>query len=158
METDPTTGGRGARSLRQRLRAALPEAMKARDAVAVAALRSALATIDNAEAVDPAPAPSGAAATLPGAGSTDVAGAVVGVGAAEVERRSLSDAQVEELVRAELADRQAAARQYEQAGHRQRAERLRGEAGVLGAYLDGADVSRAGPGTSGRGGGTGTGR
>src|SRR5918996_2373390 len=76
MDTGPTTGGRGARSLRERLRAALPEAMKARDAVAVAALRSALAAIDNAEAVAAAPAP-------PGAGSADVAGAAVGVRAAE---------------------------------------------------------------------------
>ena len=37
-------------SVRERLRAALPPALKARDAVAVAALRSALAAIDNAEA------------------------------------------------------------------------------------------------------------
>lgn len=151
MDTGPTGGRGGSRSLRERLRAALPAAMKARDAVAVAALRSALAAIDNAEAVGAAPAP-------PGAGSADVAGAVLGVGAAEAERRSLTEAQVEELVRAEVADRQAAARQYEHAGHRQRAERLRGEAGVLGAYLDGAGVRRAGPGTSGRDGGTGTGR
>lgn len=151
MDTGPTGGRGGSRSLRERLRAALPAAMKARDAVAVAALRSALAAIDNAEAV-------GAALAPPGAGSADVAGAVLGVGAAEAERRSLTDAQVEELVRAEVADRQAAARQYEHAGHRQRAERLRGEAGVLGAYLDGAGVRWAGPGTSGRDGGTGTGR
>jgi uncharacterized protein len=149
MDSRPTTGGRGgARSLRERLRAALPEAIKARDAVAVAALRSALAAVDNAEAVDATPAPPGGRQARPGAGQAppgvagaDVAGAVLGVGAAEVERRSLSDAQVEALVRAEMADRQAAARQYERAGHRQRAERLRGEAGVLGAYLDGAGVS-----------------
>jgi uncharacterized protein YqeY len=152
MDTEPTTSGRGgSRSLRDRLRGALPEAMKARDTVAVAALRSALAAIDNAEAV-------GAAQVPPGSGRADIAGAVVGVGAAEVERRSLTDAQVEELVRAEVADRQAAAGHYEHAGHRQRAERLRGEAGVLGAYLDGADLRRAGPGTSGRDGGTGTAR
>jgi uncharacterized protein len=42
-------------TLRGRLRGALPAAMKARDAAAVAALRSALAAIDNAEAVEPAP-------------------------------------------------------------------------------------------------------
>jgi uncharacterized protein YqeY len=148
MDTEPTTSGRGgSRSLRDRLRGALPEAMKARDTVAVAAL----AAINNAEAVGAAQAP-------PGTGRADIAGAVVGVGAAEVERRSLTDAQVEELVRAEVADRQAAAGHYEHAGHRQRAERLRGEAGVLGAYLDGADLRRAGPGTSGRDGGTGTAR
>ena len=39
--------------LRDRLRRALPVAMKAQDRPAVAALRSTLAAIDNAEAVDP---------------------------------------------------------------------------------------------------------
>ncbi|MFF2391084.1 hypothetical protein [Nocardia sp. NPDC058114] len=39
-------------SLRERLRAALKTAMKARDLGAVTALRSALAAIDNAEAID----------------------------------------------------------------------------------------------------------
>ena len=39
--------------LRDRLRRALPAAMKARDRPAVTALRSALAAIDNAEAFDP---------------------------------------------------------------------------------------------------------
>jgi uncharacterized protein YqeY len=43
------------------------------------------------------------------------------------------------IVRAEVADRQAAAGVYEQAGHRQHAERLRAEAGILSAYFDGAD-------------------
>jgi uncharacterized protein YqeY len=40
--------------LRQRLREALPAALRARDRVAVAALRATLAAIDNAEAVDTA--------------------------------------------------------------------------------------------------------
>jgi hypothetical protein len=39
--------------LRDRLRRALPVAMKARDRTAVTALRSALAAIDNAEAFNP---------------------------------------------------------------------------------------------------------
>jgi hypothetical protein len=42
---------------RERLQAALREALKARDKVAVPALRSALAAIDNAGAVPPGPAP-----------------------------------------------------------------------------------------------------
>jgi uncharacterized protein YqeY len=45
-------------NLHERLRRALPAAMKARDRPAVTALRSALAAIDNAGAVDPAQAPS----------------------------------------------------------------------------------------------------
>ena len=40
-------------NLRERLRRALPAAMKARDRPAINALRSALAAIDNAGAVDP---------------------------------------------------------------------------------------------------------
>ncbi len=38
-------------SLRLRMRRALPEAMRARDRAAVSALRTALAALDNAEAV-----------------------------------------------------------------------------------------------------------
>jgi hypothetical protein len=97
--------------------------------VAVAALRSALAAIDNAEAVEGAPAPG------PGAGDAPIAGAVVGLGAAEVERRGLTGAQMDAIVRAEVAEREAAARAYERAGRREHAERLRAEAGVLSALL-----------------------
>jgi uncharacterized protein YqeY len=116
-------------NLRDRLRAALPAAMKARDTVAVAALRSALAAIDNAEAVEAAPAPP------PGAGHPDLAGTVAGLGAAEAERRTLMEAQVEQIVRAEVADRLAAAQAYERAGRHERAGRLRAEAGVLSSLL-----------------------
>jgi uncharacterized protein YqeY len=116
-------------SVRERLRAALPPALKARDAVAVAALRSALAAIDNAEAVEGAPAP------RPAAGDARIAGTVGGLGAAEVERRSLTGAQMDAIVRAEVAEREAAARAYERAGRHERAERLRAEAGVLSALL-----------------------
>src|SRR6185437_4775230 len=48
------TTDEGAGIVRDRLRAALPEAMKARNSVAVAALRSALGALDSAEAVDAA--------------------------------------------------------------------------------------------------------
>lgn len=77
----------GAGTVRDRLRAALPEAMKARDAVAVAALRSALGALDNAEAVDADLAPQSSV------GHPRLAGTVSGLRAAEVERRSLSAAQ-----------------------------------------------------------------
>ncbi|HEY2670831.1 MAG TPA: hypothetical protein VGJ07_10695 [Rugosimonospora sp.] len=114
--------------LRERLRAALPVAMKARDRVAVAALRSTLAALDNAEAVD-RPA------------SVDERLAIeqipVGVGAAEVERLVLTPEQVESIVRAEVAERETAAREYEVAGRPERAEQLRSEARVLTAHLAG---------------------
>jgi uncharacterized protein YqeY len=124
----------GAGTVRNRLRAALPDAMKARDSVAVAALRSALAVLDNAEAVDANRAPQ------PSVGHPKFAGTVSGLGAAEVERRSLSAAEMEELVRAEVTERHAVARDYERAGHRAHAERLRSEATVLSSYLGGRDA------------------
>jgi uncharacterized protein len=140
--------------LRDRLRRALPPAMKARDRPAVTALRSALAAIDNAGAVDPTPTPPADQAPadqappdqgLPDRGLPDrpqasaqltFAGTVAGVGATEVERRSLSQAQMEAIVRAEIADRETAATGYERAGQPDRAERLRAEAEVLLAHLD----------------------
>jgi uncharacterized protein len=161
-----------AEHLRERLSRALPAAMKARDRVAVAALRSALAAIANAEAVDPAPAsppatrspgpgPSAgsperrtgqpeSAGTGPGppdprtgrpepagsGGDPPFAGTVVGVGATEMERRSLTGEQVEEVVRAEIAERETAAAEYERAGQFEHAQRLRGEARVLTSHLE----------------------
>src|SRR5256885_6974081 len=77
--------------LRQRLRDALPAAMKARDRVAVAALRATLGAIDNAEAVDRAPS---------GDHGLAIERSPVGVGAAEVERRGLARAQGGHNVRA----------------------------------------------------------
>jgi uncharacterized protein len=62
-------------------------------------------------------------------------GTVAGLRAAEVERRSLTDAETVEIVRAEIAEREAAARGYEHAGHREHAERLRAEAEALRSYL-----------------------
>ena len=125
--------------LHDRLRRALPAAMKARDRPAVTALRSALAAIDNAGAVDPAQDPTaprdqGTASTA--AVPSEFAGTVAGVGATEVERRGLSQAQMEEIVCAEIADRETAAASYEHAGQLDPAERLRAEAEVLRAHLN----------------------
>lgn len=115
--------------LRQRLQDALPAALKARDRAAVAALRSALAAIANAEAVNgPARSDRGQA----------IEQTSVGVGVAEVERRVLTADQVEQIVRAEVAERQAAALDYERAGRMDRADEVRREAAVLSAHLDDA--------------------
>ncbi|HEU5353984.1 MAG TPA: hypothetical protein VFU65_05965 [Actinocrinis sp.] len=112
--------------LRQRLRDALSGAIKSRDKVAVAALRSALAAIDNAEAVE----------------RTDTADRQlaieqlqIGVGSTETARRELTEAQIERIVRAELAEREAAARDYQRVGRIEHAERLRGEIRVLAEQL-----------------------
>jgi uncharacterized protein YqeY len=111
--------------LRQRLRDGLPVALKARDRTAVAALRSTLAAIDNAEAVD----------GKGFAGSLAIERSPVGVGAAELPRRTLTEADVEALVRKEMAEREAAAAEYDRAGRSDRADQLRGEVGVLSAFL-----------------------
>jgi hypothetical protein len=124
--TDRTT-------VRARLRNALPAAMKDRDMTAVAALRSTLGAIDNAEAVDAAQAPA------VGIGDAEIANSMVGLGAGDVVRRVLTENQIAGIVRAEIADRRTAAADYERAGVHDRAERLRSEAGVLAAHLpDGA--------------------
>jgi uncharacterized protein len=112
--------------LRIRLRRALPPALKARDQAAVAALRSALAAIDNAQAVEAPPAP------LTGG---VIAGAVTGLGAGEAQRRELSEGDIAAIVRAEVADRRAAAADYESGGQVDAAARLTAEADVLAAYL-----------------------
>jgi uncharacterized protein YqeY len=114
--------------VRARLRLALTGALRARDAIAVSALRSALSAIGNAEAVDPGPAAAGA-------GGPYVAGAATGLGATEARRRSLSPAEAEQIVRAEAGERQHAAGEYERAGRAGQAGRLRREAQVLMAVV-----------------------
>ncbi|HEY7487878.1 MAG TPA: hypothetical protein VH912_25730 [Streptosporangiaceae bacterium] len=112
--------------LRQRLRDALRIAMKARDRLEIGVLRSTLAAIDNAETVEV-----GAAADRGKA----IEESPVGAGAADVVRRTLTEAEVERIVRAEVAAREAAAREYDTAGVPQRAELLRAEARALLAHL-----------------------
>jgi uncharacterized protein len=132
-------------NVRDRLRRALPAAIKAQDTVTVAALRSALAAIDNAEAVDPDAVasrpvdPEADHVSASGRGSypeIEIAGTVAGVGAGEVARRPLTPWEIEETIRAEVVERQIVARIYEGAGQLDQAERLRREAQVLNAYLD----------------------
>ena len=120
--------------IRSRLRRALTGALKARDADAVWALRSALSAIGNAEAVDPGEV------SRPGAsGSIHFAGAAAGLGAAEAERRHLTEADVAAIVRAEAAEREAAASQYERSGHNEQAAGLRHGTRALLDALSGSD-------------------
>jgi len=123
--------------IRARMRLGLVDAMKARDQRAVAALRSALARIDNAEAVDAdgfddeeqdaepfgadgfgdeavdgdvaLDAGDGHPALYRGDRRPVVAGGVVGVGAAEVDRRVLTPAQMAAIVRDDVEEREIAA-------------------------------------------------
>jgi uncharacterized protein YqeY len=116
-------------SLRERLRTALPAAMKDRDRTAMAALRAALAAIDNAEAVAPEDGAHGSLA---------IEAVPIGAGATEVARRALSDQEVEEIVRTEVDERETAAVDYERAGYPDRAEQLRDEARTLATHLGAA--------------------
>ena len=137
--------------LRDRLRRALPAAMKARDRPAVAALRSALAAIDNAEAFDPDEAvaegvddllePAGWEPADPDADDVDAAhpgfaGTIAGVGATEVERRSLTPKQMEGIVRAEIETREVAATVLDGVGKHEHAERVRAEMKVLLSHVN----------------------
>ena len=112
-------------ALRQRLREALVTAMKSRDRRTVGVLRSTLAAIDNAEAVEVS-APLGHSLAIE---------QTPAVGAAEAARRVLTEAQVAQIVHAEAAAREAAARDYDVAGRAERAELLRAEAQMLLAHL-----------------------
>ena len=116
--------------VRTRLRRALGVALKARDAGAVSALRSAMSAIGNAEAVDPASRPAGT-------GSAHFAGTVAGLGAGEAQRRLLTEADADAIVRHEAAEREAAASEYERGGRAAEAARLREGARALMAALGG---------------------
>lgn len=114
-------------ALRTRLRVELTARMRQRDRVAVATLRTALAALDNAEAVPVTP--------LPRTGDGPVAQAVLGVGAAEVERRALSEVDEVALVRAELASLDESVAELEALGRDDRAATAREQAHVLRAVL-----------------------
>ncbi|GAA1926549.1 hypothetical protein [Nocardioides hwasunensis] len=86
--------------LRTRLRTALLEARRARDAETAATLRTAIAALENAEAV-PVEATAGALEEAP-----------VGVGATEAERRRLSDADERAVLDAEITSLEEAGRAY----------------------------------------------
>ena len=118
--------------IRTQLQVALRTAMKARDAAVVSALRSALSAIGNAEAV---PVPGG-----PSGDHRYVAGSAGVLGAGEAQRRMLTEQEVAGIVRAEITQRQAAATQYEAAGHGDRASRLRHEAEAIESAIRSANT------------------
>ena len=107
------------------MRSALRIALRERNVVAMGALRSTLAALGNATAVQ--------SVRLTPGGDEHVGGSVAGLGAAEVPRRELTDAEAVAIVRAEIADRTAAAEQY---GRSHAADRLRTEAALLGRFLN----------------------
>lgn len=110
------------------MRAALTDAMRSRDRLGASALRSGIAALDNAEAVP-------ATDAMPLDGDSPIAGAAVGVGATEAERRELTTDDEHALVRAEVTERREAAAEVEAAGRADRAVDLHHEADVLESVL-----------------------
>lgn len=113
-------------------------ARKRRDADAIAALRTTLAAIANAEAVPTEPG------MAPHSSSRHVAGAVEGLGAAEAPRRILSEDELRAIVVEELTEREAAAARYRGLGHAERADRLIAEADALRPFADQAGLPAEG--------------
>ena len=124
----------GSGNVRERMRGALRAAMKARDTVAVAALRAGLGAIDNAEAVE------ARQGTRVVASHPELAGTLAGLGAGEVAPRVLTDADMEAIVRAEAGELRSAAEGYRRASQSDEADRLLAQADVLTATLDAADA------------------
>jgi uncharacterized protein len=120
--------------LRPLLQRHLGAAVRHRDRIAVAALREAIAALDNAEAIP-------ADGDLKAAASEYVAGGVVGLGAAEAERRILDAETQRAIVRAEIETRLAAAITCDEHGQSARSSDLRLGADVLLAALDAMKAS-----------------
>jgi uncharacterized protein len=105
-------------SLRESLKADLKKAMKARQPHTVSTLRTVLAAIDNAEAVDVD------TSIVPLTGFTR-----------DVPRKVLSEAQMAEIVRAEIEDLRSAMDEYAGFGKNAEAEVLRAKLNALLPYL-----------------------
>lgn len=108
---------------RTELRKRLLVARKNRDALRTSVLRSVLSAVDNAET------PGG---PIPHAGA--ITDSAAGVGAAEVARRVLTDAEIRLLIRREIDDRLAAAERIASAAP-EATSVLREEARTLAAIL-----------------------
>jgi uncharacterized protein len=109
------------------LRAGLREALRARQAHAVAVMRETLAAIDNAEAAE--------ASAAPPVEHGVIAGGVAGLGAGEVPRRALSAEAVTAIVEREVQERREAANTYAALGRHDEASTLRLQSDVLASLL-----------------------
>lgn len=115
-------------AFRDGLRRELSSALRARRSEAVAALRTAIAAIDNAQAVE-------LRSESRSGGSESVAYAASGVGSTEAARRELSMADVRVILRDHVDDYLTEADRYESLGQTGAAQRLRAEADTLRRYL-----------------------
>lgn len=111
-----------AASLRQRVNGDLLLAMKAKDPIAISALRSLLAALDNATAV---PA---SAVTAPVFGHNG-----------DVPRKVLSDTDCQNIISAEVGARSVAVEEYSRLGREDDAARLRAEQAVVERYVNNSE-------------------
>ncbi|HYH49443.1 MAG TPA: hypothetical protein VEG38_07830 [Acidimicrobiia bacterium] len=107
------------RSVREQMQVDLVAALKAGDVAAVSVLRTTLAAVANAEAVDP------------GAGALLVRAGLFG----DVERRTLGADDVQAIVAAERAELVAAARTLDESGRTVEAGACRIRAAILERYV-----------------------
>ena len=119
--------------VKRELRDGLTSAMKDRRVAAITVLRSALAAIDNAEAISTDSLGDPGAARKPLGES---------FGANEVPRRALDAGELAEILRAECDGRLRAAEHYDLHGRGAEAERMKREAAALAGYVEIA-VARA---------------
>lgn len=120
-----------AQALQERLRVDLRMAMKARQSLETSLLRGLIAAIDNAQSAGIAAGPAVSAA--PAAHSQWVA-AGGAFGSGEVERKALSEADLVELLAAEVAKREATAAEMDRLGRADLAEAARAEAAIISRY------------------------
>jgi uncharacterized protein len=110
--TQPGTAG-AVEPLRARLSADLLVVLKARDQAAIDTLRCLLAVLDNAGAQD-----------------AKAFGSLT-----EIPRKSLSQGELDALMKAELISRRTAVTEYERGGRHRDAARLRAEIILIGRYV-----------------------
>ncbi len=118
-------------NVRPELKTRLTSAMRERDRAVASAIRSALAALDNAEAV-----PIASVAGPAEGASEHVATAHVGVGSSDAPRRELSDTEERDVLSDEVAELRSAAQELESHGSNDRAEDLRRAAHVIAEALD----------------------
>ncbi len=126
--------------LRAALRSRLTVAMRERDREATAVLRSAVAAIENAEAVPVVDLPT--STTSASTTSAEVAGSALGVGAAEAARRDLDAAAERAVVLAEVAALVEAEQVYAAAGDATRAQSASAGVAVLESVLESSSTTR----------------
>jgi uncharacterized protein YqeY len=112
--------------VRERLTSALRAAMKARDPATVSVLRSTLAAIENAEAVEDD--------GRPVVEDARIAGSVGRLGSGEARRAVVDEQAARAIVAHEARERRAAAEEYERLGRTDEAARLRDEADLIATF------------------------